>query len=107
MSAVKPREMESEMKKFIFLLVLILSLLILNSVMAQGNVLPQVGSGLPDPAEAYGAVGSLYQAGYFYGDRTYDTYLYPRPESPEAFIPAYVSSASGAGFTAEQDVLDG
>ena len=107
MSAVKPREMEFNMKRFIFLFVLILSLLILNSVMAQENVLPQVGTGLPDPAAAYGAVGSLYQAGYSYGDRVYDTYLYPRPESAEAFIPAYMNSAASAGFTAEQDVLDG
>ena len=107
MSAVKSREMEFDMKKYIFLLVLILSLLILNSVMAQENVLPQVDPGLPDPAEAYGAVGSLYQADYFYSDRSYDTYLYPRPESAEAFISAYMNSAAGAGFTSEQDTRDG
>ena len=110
MSAVKPREMESEMKKSVFFLVLILSLLILNSAAAQENVLPQLGTvaaGLPDPAEAYGGIGSLYQADYYYGDRTYDTYLYPRPESADAFLSAYMNAATDAGFTAEQDALEG
>ena len=107
MSAVKTREMEFDMKKTVFLFVLIFSLLIPGSAMAQGNILPQVGTGLPDPADALGSIGSLYQAGYFYADRTYDTYLYPRPESSEAFVPAYVNAAAAAGFTAEQDALDG
>ena len=96
------------MKKHIFLLVLIFSLLILNSVSAQENGLPQLGTGgLPDPADAYGSVGSLYQAGYSYAGRTYDTYLYPKPESVEAFMSAYMNSATNTGFTAEQDNLDG
>ena len=95
------------MKKLIFLLVLIFSLLIMGSVTAQESVLPQLGAGLPDPAESYGAVGSLYQADYSYAGRIYDTYLYPKPESAETFIPAYVSALAGSGFTAEQDALDG
>lgn len=101
------------MKKNIFLSVLLALLICAGSVFAQEmliggtNVLPQLQTGLPDPAVVLGSVGSLYQENYPYYNTNYDTYLYPRPESSQTFIQNYIASAAEAGYTAAEDTVDG
>ncbi len=100
------------MKNIFSILIVMLSLVIVCGSYAQDEVvrhdaLPQLSEGLPDPAEVLGSVGSLYQANYIYGIGTYDTYLYPRPESSETFVSSYSRAAGSAGYTAEADTVDG
>ena len=106
----------AKMKRSVILFVAALFLILQGSVMAQDMLvrrddgqssLPQLQSGLPDPAAVLGSVGSLYQQGYQYYDKLYDAYLYPRPEAAEDFINTYTSTAGNAGFIASADVIDG
>ena len=106
----------AKMKRSVILFVAALFLILQGSVMAQDMLvrrddgqssLPQLQSGLPDPAAVLGTVGSLYQQGYQYYDKLYDAYLYPRPEAAEDFINSYTSTAGNAGFIASADVIDG
>lgn len=101
------------MKKFYFVFVLALILIMQSAVSAQelliqnNNVLPQLNSGLPDPAAVTGSIGSLYQENYQYYDTLYDTYLYPQPESALPFIEAYLTMAGNAGYTGTNETIDG
>ena len=89
------------MKKSIYLIVVMLLLVITGTVLAQemliggsSNALPQLQSGLPDPAVTLGTIGSLYQKDYAYYDTLYDTYLYPKPEQTQSFLEAYITAAA-------------
>lgn len=100
------------MKKIIFLLVVLSMLITVGNGAAQdlligGNALPQLKNGLPDPADALGSVGSLYQDNYAYDNGVYDTYLYPKPEQTQAFIDSYTAMAANAGYTAAPDTANG
>lgn len=103
------------MKKYSFLIAVLLLLLVQNSVFAQEtlgssdslNSLPQLQSGIPDPAVILGTIGTLYQKDYPYYDKLYDTYLYPRPEPAEAFIQPYTVTAGNAGYITVPEVIDG
>ena len=104
------------MKKYVFVCVLALILIIQSMVCAQellihnnnsNNALPQLDSGIPDPASITGTVGSLYQEKYPYYDKLYDTYLYPQPESALPFIEAYLTAVGDAGYNGTTDLIDG
>ncbi|MBQ6482661.1 MAG: LysM peptidoglycan-binding domain-containing protein [Anaerolineaceae bacterium] len=102
------------MKKSIYLIVVMLLLVITGTVLAQemliggsSNALPQLQSGLPDPAVTLGTIGSLYQKDYAYYDTLYDTYLYPKPEQTQSFLEAYITAAANAGYTADTDMENG
>ncbi len=67
--------------------------------------LSELVSALPDPADALGVSGSLFQADYaFSPDLTCDAYLYAHKS---ADVDAYLSAAQAAGYTAAADKIDG
>lgn len=78
--------------------------LLLSGVTALGDGLPPIRPAesrvtVPDPARVLGGAGELYELAMPYGDETYDTYYYPRPEDPAAFEAAYGALLKDAGFT--------
>ena len=106
----------AKMKKSVLLFVAALILILQGNVWAQDMLvrrddeqsgLPQLTTGLPDPAVILGSVGSLYQQGFPYYDKLYDAYLYPRSEAAEEFIAAYTVTAGNAGYITAADVIDG
>lgn len=102
------------MKKLLAILTTLVLILGLSSVLAAGasDALPELGGGLPslqgglpsvlapipDPAESLGSTGSAYQTGYSYSGKTYDLYLYSKPDTADAFIEAYTKAAAEAGY---------
>ena len=108
------------MKKTVFMLVIILVLAVQFDAMAQEMLvrpddqnsqnqssLPQLQNGIPDPGFIYGAIGSLYQEGFPYLDKLYDTYLYPRPDNSDSFVSTYTAAAGNAGYITTADIIDG
>ena len=78
------------------------------AIMAQSDTseLPVFREPVPDPASVLGAVGGPYQENFTYGFNVYNTYLYPQPESTDAFIAAYTMAAENAGYQATPDILE-
>ena len=60
--------------------------------------LPSILAPIPDPAESLGSTGAAYQTGYSYNGKTYDLYLYSKPDTADAFIAAYTKAADEAGY---------
>ena len=96
------------MKKSILLLMVFLLLGIPAAVLAQSDTgtLPDLMEPVPDPAIILGSVGGPYQQNFIYGNSVYNTYLYPKPESTEAFISAYTEAAQSAGYLTAPDRLE-
>ena len=100
------------MKKKAVLLAVILFLFVQTYGFAQDQtvaetVLPQLLDAVPDPAEILGTVGSLYQENYAFNGMNYSAYLFPKPFSAEAFSESYRQAAALAGYSVEDDALDG
>ena len=102
------------MKKLLAILTTLVLILGCSSAMAAdaSGALPDLGGGLPslqgslpsvlapipDPAESLGSTGAAYQTGYSYNGKTYDLYLYSKPDTADAFIEAYTKAATEAGY---------
>lgn len=100
------------MKKKAVLLAVILFLFVQTYGFAQDQtvaetVLPQLLDAVPDPAGILGTVGSLYQENYAFNGMNYSAYLFPKPFSAEAFSESYRQAAALAGYSVEDDALDG
>ena len=103
-----PEKKGEAMKKTLVIFALIMILIVQGSAAAQnGMSLPQIRTGIPDPAAVLGSVGSLYMENFSFYDVLYDAYLYPQPENAETFIAAYTQAAQNTGYAADPDTVEG